>query len=152
MKKFSFRLERVLLLRRQLEREARVRVREANGWREKAAEEVELRRRAERDFAGQFRNCFDEGRFPTVRLESYRAYFERLGKDTTRAQETLSRVTKVWEERREGLIRATKAMKVLERLRDSQREMYEKGVMHKEQATADDVVAGRKAKQDLRRL
>ncbi|HHY37740.1 MAG TPA: hypothetical protein GX507_02300 [Clostridia bacterium] len=149
MKKFFFRLERVLSLKRQLEKEASMRVREAEGWRQRALNEVDSKRRAQKEFSGLFFAHFEEGRFQVMGCESYRMYFERLAKDRAKAEETLMRITKMWEERRESLIRATKAMKVLERLRESQREMYEKGVMYKEQVAADDAVAGRKAKQDI---
>lgn len=149
MKKFFFRLERVLSLKRQLEKEASMRLQEADGWRQRALNEMNSKQRSKREFAGRFRARFEAGRFQAVSLENYRVYLERLGRDVARAEETLMRVTKIWEERRESLIRAKRAMKVLERLKDSQREMYEKGLIYKEQATADDVVAGRKVKRDV---
>jgi flagellar FliJ protein len=152
VRRFTFRLERVLSLKKQLEKDARIRTQEANGRRMEAVRKLQLREGVRREQTVSFRDGFINQSFTSSEVHTFKTYLDRLTEDVDRAREILDHATEVWQERKEDLIEANKATRILERLREDQRVAYLRELGRREQVSADDAVGARNGENSSHRL
>lgn len=138
-KRFQFRLEQVLSLRKQVE-EARVReLALAKGRLLEIEEEIKVHRETEAEFLGAFAEMEKKGSFNTEQVMAYSDYKSSL----TRKEKMIRNREREWaqevERRRGEAVKASKQRQLLDNLKEKQQRAHDLEVVGEEQKFLDEL-------------
>jgi len=140
MKKFRFRLEKMLQLKGHVEKEKQKILGQATQKvmdQEKALEEINWRRRNLHDAQRQILL----GRINSQALSAYSRYYLRLRKDELSGNELLKVYRSDQAKKRDELVEATKQKKIYEKLKEHKKEAYYKEYSRLTQKAQDELAS-----------
>lgn len=141
MKKFKFRLEKVLQFRRIVQDEKKRELNIAMRLLREKEQDVE---NLEKAFLA---NRIQEGKVISIEELSLKgAYAERLKNEIAQGRLDIMSLQDRVEEARKEYIEATKEVEVLEKLKEKKHEQYQEMIAHHEQKVLDELVTQRKQK------
>lgn len=142
MKRFVFRLERLLTLRKYAEREWELKLAEATG--KCIVERREIEQRLEHK-AAAFKNFFGGG-LSTLELAASHLYLARLDQEIERHERALAGFELEREKVQKDYLAASKQRKILDKLSERQLRAHQKEQNKKDIEQIDDINSGRAAR------
>ena len=137
MKKFNFRLEALLKLRRQIEDERRRELAEA-----RRKTQQQLRHRRDIDDRSratvEYKREHQSGVMSVLQLQASSRYMLRLRRDGLAADELLRALRTTEGKKREDLVKAARDRKVYEKLKEQRRDRHYREAAHLESKDADE--------------
>jgi len=147
MKKFKFRLEKVMDMRAEAERQRQMALAEAR----MKVEAEEQRLQSLHETVTSEKNAIEllrtGGAIKPREINAHYQYIRRLKLDIDHQRQNIFKAKQEQELRRQELLEAAKERKMLENLKDRQREAYMAEVNRKDQALIDDVAVTRFGKE-----
>jgi flagellar FliJ protein len=138
-KRFQFRLEQVLSLRRQVE-EVRVReLSQAQGQLLKIEESIRAHAAEEQDFLGKYSDFEKNGEFDAGQVMAFCDYREWLLRQEKEYRRREREWSKEVEKRRQEVVKASRARRLLENLKEKQLRTHSKEVLGEEQRFLDEI-------------
>ncbi len=138
-KRFQFRLEQVLNLRKQVE-EVRVReLSQAQGELLKIEEAIRAHSAQEHDFLGKFGDFEKIGNFSVDQVMTYCDFKEWLSRQEKEYRRREKEWAKEVEKRRQAVIKVSRARRLLENLKEKQFRTYSQEVLGEEQRFLDEI-------------
>ncbi len=122
MKRFRFRLEKLLEIRRYKEQQEEIRMAEAAGKCRRLSLSIQDKEEKERQQV--LSRCLSKGKVDTEALVSAEMFGRRLHQEGLREKEELVQREQEREEVRKGYLEASREKKVLEKLREKKEEEY----------------------------
>ena len=138
MKKFKYRLETLLKVKSQIEKEKQRDHAEAlrkELEQKERLNEIDRKRRAN---MGRQRKA-QEGSISIVDMLFYTRYFLKLKKETVAGSELLRGLQRTSEEKRQALVEASKERKIYEKLKEKQQKKYDDKIEMAEKKELDEI-------------
>ena len=136
MKKFSFRLEKVLQLRKFKEEECKLALGQAISVLNMI--EAKIKETAVKRFHAANNRFAD-----TTQVIAWELYIKRLDHEATLLEEQAAKAELVVEEKRAEYLEASKDLKAIEKLKEKRKEEYKKEMFKYEISETDDITSGR---------
>jgi flagellar protein FliJ len=138
-KKFRFRLEQVLNLRKQVE-EVRIReLSQAQGQLLKIEESIRVHAAEELDFLGKYSDFEKSGEFSADQVMAYSDFKEWLLRQEKEYRRREREWAKEVEKRRQEVVKVSRARRLLENLKEKQLRVYSQEVLGEEQRFLDEI-------------
>ncbi|MBN1212270.1 MAG: flagellar export protein FliJ [candidate division Zixibacteria bacterium] len=139
MKKYKYRLETLLKVKSQKEKEKQREHAEALRKVYEQKERLTQIDSRRRDNLGRQRQVQEGGKFSVVDMLFYTRYFLKLKRETLAGGELLRGLQRKSEEKRQALVRAAKERKIYEKLKEKQKKKYDDEMETAEKKELDEI-------------
>jgi len=142
MKRFTFRLEKVLQLRKFRENECKLALGQAISVLNKIENDIKIT-------AMRHHNAVEQRFITPADMASWDNYILRLEQEAERLAQKAAQAELVVEEKRALYIEAQKDLKAIEKLKEKRQKEYRKDVMNYQMAEVDDMTSARYGREDI---